>query len=290
MPFVAPRAPGQAVAHGHSTIYAASVVWRKKPEGMLVKSPSIELLPDGSNGPRRFKIKVVDTAERRGMVDALLKSRYAWRGYKAVRLPTELSVHKFTLAATQDAETIGSITVSFDGPERLSADDAFGDEVDALRAQGHKVCEFQRLAVDPIVGTKRVLAALFHVAYIVAYRIRGHDTLLVEVNPRHVHYYERMLGFKTLGEERINRSVHAPAVLLSVDFAHIMRQIGEFGGHPWRMATERSLYPAAFSLTEEAAIISRMMAKQRALDEKLGRTDSAFQPSRSDFMPSDLMT
>jgi hypothetical protein len=273
----------------HSTIYAASVLWRRKADGTLVSNPSIEMLPDGGMGPRRFKIKVVDTAERRGMVDALLKSRYAWRGYKAVRLPTDLSVHKFTLVATQDTETIGSITVSFDGPDKLSADDAFGPEVDALRAQGCKICEFQRLAVDPMVGTKRVLAALFHVAFIVAHRIRRYDTLLVEVNPRHVHYYERMLGFKTLGHERVNRSVHAPAVLLQVDFDYVMKQIGEFGGHPWRMATERSLYPAAFSLTEEAAIISRMMVKQHALDEKLGRLDEPTGPTPSDFQPSDIL-
>src|SRR5574337_16487 len=285
MSFLALR--NHAAAPAHSTIYAASVLWRRKAGSMLVTGANIELLPDGAHSPRRFKVKVVDTAERRNRVDALLKRRYGWRGYKTVRLPTDQSVHKFTLAATEEGETIGSITVSFDGPEGLGADSVFALEVDRLRAQGHRICEFVRLAVDPTVGTKRVLAALFHVAFIVAHRVRGHDLLLIEVNPRHVHYYVRMLGFRTLGSERLNHSVNAPAVLLGVDFAYVAGKIAEFGGHPWRMATERSLYPAAFSQPEEAAIVNRMLAKQRAYDE--GQRGGRDAPPPSDFMASDMV-
>ena len=274
----------------HSTIFAASVLWNRKPRSMMVEEPNIELLPDGAAGPRRFKIKAVDTEQRRSKVDALLRDRYGWRGYKSVGLPTDRSVAKFTLAAIEDDLMIGSITVSLDGPDGLAVDDIFGPETKKLRTQGRRLCEFVRLAVDPLVGTKRVLAALFHVAYIVAHRIRGYDTLLIEVNPRHVHYYQRMLGFKPLSEERNNRSVDAPAVLMALEFSYLKQQIGEFGGQPERMATERSLYPAAFSLKEEAFIIERMLLKQSLLDERNNLTgkDSALGPP-TDFQASDLM-
>ena len=275
-----------------STIYAASVLWRRKPgTSMLVNDPEIELLPDGVNGPRRFKIKSVESDERRGLVEALLNTRYAWRGYKAVRLPTDEAVGKFTLAAVEEGMTIGSITVSFDSAAGgLSVDKAFAAEVADLRQRGKRICEFVRLAVDPTVGTKRVLAALFHVAYIVAHRIRGYDTLLIEVNPRHVRYYERMLGFRRLSEERMNNSVDAPAVLLGVDFSYVMKQIGEFGGQPERMATERSLYPASFSLREEASILSRMKAKQELLQRRLQEGDDSARTSPpTDFQASDLV-
>jgi hypothetical protein len=53
-------------------------------------------------------------------------------------------------------------------------------------------------------------------------------------------------------------------VLLGCGFSHIMAQIGEFGGQPERAAAERSLYPLAFSLSEEAAIIERLRTAQRA--------------------------
>jgi len=255
---------------------------------MLVQDPRIDLLPDGPAGPRRFKIKSAESEERRGMVNNLLKNRYGWRGYREVSLPTDRSVQKFTLSAIEDENTIGTITVAFDGQQRLSCDQAFGPEVQALRAQGHRLCEFTKLAIDPTVGTKRVLAALFHVAYIVAHRIRGYDMLLIEVNPRHVRYYERMLGIRVLAEERLNTSVNAPAVLLGTEFAHIMSQIGEFGGQPERAARERSLYPFAFSLSEEASIISRMQAKQRILDRRL--TDTGHPTATpTDFGASDMV-
>lgn len=248
-----------------STLFAASVQWRRKTGSMLVLDPPIELLPDGAEGPRRFKIKAADSESRRSLVSTLLKSRYAWRGYRTAGLPTDKTAQRFTLAAMDHLQTIGTITVAFDGPMKLSAEDAFPQEVQALRAKGLRLCEFTKLAIDPTVGTKRVLAALFHVAYIIAHRLRGYDVLLIEVNPRHKRYYERMLGCQVLGTVRMNRTVKAPAVLLSADFSYIMRQIGEFGGKPELSDTERSLYPFAFSLTEEAGIISRLRERYAQL-------------------------
>jgi hypothetical protein len=268
-----------------STLFAASVEWRRKAGSMLVLDPPIELLPDGAPGPRRFKIKAADTESRRGLVSSLLKGRYLWRGYRTADLPANQPAQRFTLAAIEHPHTIGTITVAFDGAEKLSADDAFPNEVNALRTEGRRLCEFTKLAIDPTIGTKRVLAALFHVGYIVAHRLRGYDTLLIEVNPRHVRYYERMLGCRVLGEVRINRKVDAPAVLLTVDFAHIMSQIGEFGGRPETSATERSLYPFAFSLTEEAGIIGRLRQRyEHWLEEHKGAP-----APESDFQTSDLM-
>ena len=71
-----------------------------------------------------------------------------------------------------------------------------------------------------------------------------------------------MLGERVIGEERLNRNVNAPAVLLSIDFDYIMEQIGEFAGRPECSSTERSLYPFAFTLSEEAGIIGKLMAAQ----------------------------
>ena len=264
-------------------------MWRGQSGSMLVTDPRIDLLPDGNAGQRRFKIKAAESDERRGMVNSLLKNRYGWRGYQEVTLPTDQSVNKFTLSAVEEEAIIGTITVSFDGAKRLSADDAFAVEVADLRARGVRLCEFTKLAIDPTVGTKRVLASLFHVAYVVAHRIRGYDMLLIEVNPRHVRYYERMLGLRVMGTERTNRSVNAPAVLLGVEFTYVMAQIGQFGGHYHMSATERSLYPFAFSLKEEASIISRMVTKQRLLDRRLTDTGHPNDALPTDFAASEIM-
>ncbi len=256
---------------------------------MLVQDPRIDLLPDGPAGPRRFKVKTADSEERRGRVNSLLKDRYGWRGYQQVSLPTDPTVNRFTLTAVEDDVVIGTITVSFDSPARLGADEAFASEVGHLRAQGRKICEFTKLAIDPVVGTKRVLATLFHVAYIVAHRIRGFDMLIIEVNPRHVRYYERMLGCDVLADERMNKAVNAPAVLLGVDFQYIKSQIGDFGGQPEAAAKERSLYPFALSLREEAVVIGKMQAKQRTHERRLTDTGHPGDSVSPDFGATDLV-
>lgn len=277
------------LAERSSTIFAASMMWRRAQGGTMVERPNIDMLPDGAPGPRRFKIKVADQRERRSLVDRLIRHRYAWRGYQAAGLPVDPMASKFTLTAIEGGATIGTITVAFDGPQKLGCDDAFGDAVDALRREGRLLCEFTKLAVDSTIATKRVLAALFHVAYIVAHRVRGYETLLIEVNPRHVRYYERMLGCRVIGSPRLNRSVQAPAVLLAVDFAYVMAQIGLFGGRPEMAGEERSLYPFAFTLSEEASIIARIQAIAGTRGHRDGPAEDGRGDRPQDAMPSDLL-
>jgi hypothetical protein len=240
-----------------STLIAAPLEMRGK-KVMLVEDPPIDMLPDGERPLRHFKIKTAASIVRRQHTNMLLRARYAWRGYTEVALPTDPKANRITLTALEDGTVIGTITIGLDGEEGMASDAVFLDVIDPMRRAGRKVCEFTKLAIDPMAGTKRVLAALFHVAYIVAHRMRGYEILVMEVNPRHVKYYERMLGAKVLGESRLNKTVNAPAVLLSIEFDYIRDQIGEMAGQPERAATERSLYPFAFSLREEAGIIAKL--------------------------------
>ena len=243
---------------------AAPVQSRETPPGLLVEHARLDPSADGHSSHRRFKIASADSFVVRQSANLLLKQRYGWRGYQTVSLPTNQTANRITLTAIEDSETIGTITVGLDGFEGMNCEDVFGAEIDALRAAGHRVCEFTKLAIDPVAGTKRVLAGLFHVAYIVAHRLRGYDTVVMEVNPRHVRYYERMLGAKVLGAERLNRTVNAPAVLLTIDFEYIAAQISQLGGRPELAATDRSLYSLAFSAREEEGIIARLMVGAEA--------------------------
>ncbi|MBA3596212.1 MAG: long-chain N-acyl amino acid synthase [Methylibium sp.] len=207
---------------------------------------------------RHFKIRAADDHGQRSSTNILIKRRYEWRGYQNVALPTEQAGHRITLCATEEDEVIGTITVGLDGADGLYAEDAFCSEVQALRKNGIRICEFTKLAMGATAGSKHVLASLFHVAYTIAHRIRGFDMLLMEVNPRHVAYYRRMLGCQILGAERLNRRVSAPAVLLSLDLNYTREQIRRLGGRPEQAACEKSLYPFAFSEPEEAGIIDRL--------------------------------
>ena len=253
------------------------MAWQRPPENFLAANPNIggafepgRHLPEFRNeapalelansrvGSRLFKIRAADTDGHRSSASILIKRRYEWRGYEGASLPLDYNANRITLSATEHDETVGTITVGLDGREGLFAEDVFPGEVAALRAQGRKVCEFTKLAMDPIEGAKRVLSSLFHVAFIVAHRIKRCDTLLLEVNPRHVSYYKRMLGCVVLGTERLNLRVNAPAVLLCIEFSYIDGQIAKFAGKAEQASNERTLYPYSFSLAEETGIISRL--------------------------------
>ena len=228
---------------------------RSQPYGMLAK---LNVSVDGEDSQRLLKIRAADTEGERSSANILINRRYSWRGYDVPSLPDDDTLDRITLVASDEDTTIGTLSIGFDGTEGLFVEELFPREVRALRDSGRTICEFTKLAMDAVLGSKRVLASLFHVAYIYAYRVKGFDCLLVEVNPRHVRYYERILGFKVMGPERTNHRVNAPAVLLGLDFEHTEEQIRKFGGCPESSVTERSLYPYSFSIDEEAGIVGRL--------------------------------
>lgn len=211
-----------------------------------------------------FIIRAADAHRERRAVNSLVSRMYATRGYQVTPLPEEIVSNKKTFFVTEQASVVGTLTVGLDSSEGLLAEDVFRNEVAMLRTEGRRVCEFTKLAMDKVNGSRRLLASLFHVAYIHARRIEGLDNILIEVNPRHVRYYEAMLGFNALGEKRLNPRVNAPAVLLSLDLEHAQTQIAKFGGRPDLASTERSIYPYFFSSNDESGIVDRL---QRTADE-----------------------
>jgi hypothetical protein len=67
----------------------------------------------------------------------------------------------------------------------------YREEIDAYRRTGAKVCELTRLAIDPVHGSKEVLGARFHLAYIFGRQLGGITDVSIEANPRHVAFYRR---------------------------------------------------------------------------------------------------
>lgn len=220
-----------------------------------------DLLFDGAGEPG-FAIRAARSWGERNAASLLINRLYGRRGYKSNPLPAEQG-ESVTMVASIREEVVGTLTVGFDGDDGLLADDLFPDEVSALRSAGRQVCEFTKLAVDTLVRSQRVLAAMFHVAFIHAHRIRGCDNLLIEVNPRHRRFYEAKLGFEVIGPVRTNRRVNAPALLLTLDLWKAQALVNEFGGRPDLSHLERSLYPFAFSANEEAGIVARLRARAR---------------------------
>ena len=248
-----------------TTLITASFDASKLSRGLPAKA--LDLI-DGDAPPtpsqREFKIESADSFVVRQSANELLQARYGWRGYQKVTLPTDQTADRTTLTAMEGERAIGTITVGLDAGRGMNCEQVFPEELGLLRAEYGRICEFTKLAVDPS-GTNRVLAGLFHVAYIVAHKLRGYKAVVMEVNPRHVRFYERMLGARVFGSERLNPVVDAPAVLLTIDFAYVSEQIASRAGRARSADQDRSMYSLFFTAREESGIVGRLVAAQKPI-------------------------
>ena len=218
----------------------------------------LELLQNASGIEGAFKIRLAKLPGATREAGVLVERRYAGRGFQIPA--SQRDPWLFTFLAYDEGLLVGTVSVRFDSPRGLSADDLYKKEIDILRASGHRICEFTRLAVDTSAASKRVLAGLFHTAYLYAAVINGYTHTVIEVNPRHVRYYKRALTFDPIGPERMNRRVMAPAVLLCTSFAEIADGIARFAGKPDVPGAKSSLFLHVFPPDEEYGVLQRLRA------------------------------
>lgn len=217
-------------------------------EMSFVRSDSVELV---SRDTEFGRIEIRALMEGTG--HALLERRYASRGY---RLSRSADV---TLGAYWEGRLVSTLGLRRDSGN-LAADQSFPAEMAGMRQQGWQLCEFTRLAADPDGPSKLVLASLFHLAYLHAAHHWGAEFLVIEVNPRHKAFYRRMLDFQPHGEERLHRSVGAPAVLMSLSLAYGRKKVEKFGGslNEDEDSRSRTLFPYFFSPKDEPALLRKL--------------------------------
>ena len=205
-----------------------------------------------------FHIRMATSSGPREAASLLIRKMYGWRGYSVE--PGELAAaDKITLYAETGGKVVGTMSLCLDSGAGLPADDNFRDMLEPLRAAGRRLCEPSRLAIDKGV-TKRVFAALIHISYIYAHKLHGYSDYVIEVNPRHVLFYQRMLGFADFGAERPCARVGAPAVLLRLPLPYMGEQIRRWGGLMAQHGEERSFYPYFFPVWDEPGISARLQA------------------------------
>jgi hypothetical protein len=205
-----------------------------------------------------YGIRLLDTPDGRNSASMLINKMYAWRGYAGTHAFTN-DPNRITLTASDKGDVVGTVTIGIDSDVGLAGDMIFKEELDALRADGAKLCEFTKLAFDTAVRSKTALANLFHLAVIYARDLHGCTDIIIEINPRHRRFYEYMLGFKREGELKMNPRVNAPAYLLRVNLTYVTQQIQQHGGTWTAESTDRSFYPFFFSPREEEGIRARLL-------------------------------
>ncbi len=240
---------------------AASCLPESSPEDMAVSahvSRCEELLltrPD-------FQLRLANSGELQNESGALVRRMYAWRGYKPTEHMSIRRANEATLQVCAGEQVFGTLTVQYDCDAGLAADELYRSELDIYRRAGARVAGLTRLAVNPELGSKEVLGALFHGAYVFCGPLGRVSDVFIEVNPRHVGFYQRMLNFRQAGEPKMCPRVDAFAVLLHVDVAFVGEQASRYGGT--RVQGERSLYPYFCSTAEAEQLTRRVLADRRS--------------------------
>jgi hypothetical protein len=237
------------------TIVAFSPSWLK--DLAITEPQDVANLRDNKVEQQVFKVRLANNEDRRKSASLLIQKMYDWRGYDTDALSHD--PNKITLAAYQEDKVVGTMTLGLDSSQGIMVDQLYKQEADRLRAEGRKLCDITRLAVDHDIKSKSVLAALFHMTFIYGHNIHHATDFLIEVNPRHVLFYQRMMGFKPFGEEKTCPRVNAPAVLMRLDLTYADEQIIRYGGKGAAATGVKSIYPYFFSHDDALGITQRLL-------------------------------
>ncbi len=223
--------------------------------------------PQGRFERQKFKIRMASNQERRQTAVFLVEKMYGWRGYNtsgvseklaATAKPAEDVTHISLMVYGQDNRPVGTLTVGFDGPKGMLADELYRGELDALRGQDKRLLEFTKLAIDRHASnSNRIVAALTNIAYLYG-KMSNCNTAVIEVHPRHVAFYESKLGFRQVGPERLCTRVNAPAILLAIEWDAMAEEIRKYGGRKDDGTAGKSLYRYFIDEHDEAGLIKRL--------------------------------
>lgn len=240
--------------------YAQTVVQLDAPPRLKALAP--ERLGDSETheqgiSSQSIKIRFAQTEAAFQGATLLVQKRYAWRGYPKPHIKE--NPNRITILTYLADRIVGTVTVGYDSETGLLADEIYKDVVDKLRQQGAVVGELSKLAIDEELGSKPMLAGMIHIAYLYG-AIHGCTDAVIEVIPRHQAFYEKKLGFRLLGEERLNKRVHSSVVLMHLPMDEMRRKIEALGGQG-KSSADKSLYPYFFSPQDEKAILERLLGE-----------------------------
>ncbi len=169
------------------------------------------------------------------------------------------------LISDRDGLDAATISLVFDSRSGLPCDQIYKDELNVMRRQGRGLVEVTRLAIDAKHKLcKGLLLRMFYLIYNFARCEKRFDDFVIEVNPRHVGYYRRLLCFEQVGPERpCPRVQGAPAVLLRFDLSMPERDPGS--QENGEAADARSLVSLFGSRPEERVVGEFLMRSHRPM-------------------------
>jgi len=179
-----------------------------------------------------LRVAVARSLKQFEAAQELVRRRYAWRGYDFepdAQFPPQRAPHSVTFVVDSAETLVGTVTIGIDGPEGLLAERTHDGVIAQARASGCRVGEVTRLALADGVDSRTVMALLLSLSHLVLRKVYEVTDVFIEVNPRHVAFYSRALGFVVAAGERICERVHAPSVLLRAELDALEERIALMG-------------------------------------------------------------
>lgn len=252
---------------------AVSQVLRRIQHSAL--ADGLQVMPGAQAALEQFEILPTADRLRREQAFRLAYEAYHKKGYipgtgnGVLAAPYDAQPDTLTVLASERAESrrpAGTVSVVFDSPAGLPSDEVFHAEVEGLREDGRWVVEVCRLAIaQEHANSRELLALLCCIPLAYATQVRGFTDMVLEVNPRHVSFYRRLLKFEILGAERPCPRVNAaPAVLLHLDMVALLPLIQSLQGRG-SACQERSLYPHFLDEAAERNLIQRLAGQHRPM-------------------------
>jgi hypothetical protein len=170
----------------------------------------------------------------------------------------ELDPCLFSFLAHHEGKLAGSMSVRLDSSRGLAADELYRDELDALRGGGQRLAELVQVSVDMNSVPRRVLAGLFHTAYLFAGTVHAADYCLLVAAARHADFFYASLGFDYVGDERLNRRAGVPMAMLAAHLPTVLEALARIGGRPGVATGDPTLFPSGFSPEEAAGVVQRL--------------------------------
>ncbi len=169
------------------------------------------------------------------------------------------------LAQDQSNVPLATVSTVYDSSKGLPCDEVYHQEINALRKKGYTLAEVTRLAIDSNPAQARVLLLeLFNNMYLFTRHVRGCRHLVVEVHPRHVGYYRRLLMFEAVGPQRsCPRVKGAPAILMALDLEKIEQAVR--AARPNVPSRTQARYPYSYSPSDERRLARALLQQHQPM-------------------------
>jgi hypothetical protein len=181
------------------------------------------------------RIRVAKRPAELHAAEQLVRKRYAWRGYQVpathdAYVADSVSRRVVLVAEKSCGALVGTVTARPDSPRGLLAEMTYSSEIEALRQKGHRLGEVVKLAVEEGVNSRIAVDALIRSAYLISHKAHGRSHVVIEVNPRHARFYEKVLGCVLVAAERLCARVGAPSVLMELNLEQFERRLQATSG------------------------------------------------------------